>query len=367
MRRYDLDWIRVLVFGLLIIYHVGMFFVPWGWHIKNNVISEDLRWPMLFVNQWRLASLFLISGMGTRFALSKRSSKQYISERVRRLLIPLIVGMLIIIPPQVYVERLAYSDYAFSYWHFLVNDAYTPVYPEGNLSWHHLWFLPYLLIFSLLLTPVFIHLRNDPQSALLSWQRRQLNKNPLFVLVYVIPLFLIEGLIEPFFPVTHALVGDWFTITFFIVIFFYGFNFISLGASFWTALDKIKQMALIGGLILFTLYLLIIQCEDGILIHFTEAMIKTGNMWCWMLAIFGYGAKYLNRSSPLLTYCNKAVYPFYIFHQTITVLIGYKIYQAGWHIGTKFIVLTIGTFLISWILFEIVDRIPVVRQLFGIK
>ena len=60
IRRYDLDWLRVIVFGLLIFYHVGMFFVPWGWHIKNNEIYGWLRYPMLFVNQWRLPILFVI-------------------------------------------------------------------------------------------------------------------------------------------------------------------------------------------------------------------------------------------------------------------------------------------------------------------
>ncbi|MEM6864355.1 MAG: glucan biosynthesis protein, partial [Bacteroidota bacterium] len=50
-RRYDIDWLRVIVFGLLIFYHVGMFFVPWDWHIKNNIIYDWLRWPMLFLNQ----------------------------------------------------------------------------------------------------------------------------------------------------------------------------------------------------------------------------------------------------------------------------------------------------------------------------
>src|SRR5690606_13328096 len=72
MRRYELDWLRVIVFALLIFYHVGMFFVPWGFHIKNNVIYDWLTWPMLFLNQWILPILFVISGMGTYYALGKR-------------------------------------------------------------------------------------------------------------------------------------------------------------------------------------------------------------------------------------------------------------------------------------------------------
>ena len=148
IRRYDLDWLRVIVFGLLIFYHVGMFFVPWGWHVKNNSIYDWLRWPMLFLNQWRLPILFVISGMGTFYALGKRGMGKFMWERFLRLGIPLVVGMLLIVPPQVYVERLAEGQFTGSYWAFFSTIAFDGVYPEGNLSWHHLWFLPYLLVFS---------------------------------------------------------------------------------------------------------------------------------------------------------------------------------------------------------------------------
>ena len=106
-----MDWLRVLVFGLLILYHVGMFFVPWGWHIKNNEISLDLQWPMLFVNQWRLPILFVISGMGTYYAFGKRTAGQFAKERLIRLYIPLTIGMLFIVPPQVYIERIANGQF----------------------------------------------------------------------------------------------------------------------------------------------------------------------------------------------------------------------------------------------------------------
>lgn len=93
MRRYDIDTLRVGAFALLILYHVGMFFVPWDFHLKNEVIYPQLRFPMLFLNQWRLPLLFVISGMGTWFALSKRSGWQFAGERMRRLLVPFLFGL----------------------------------------------------------------------------------------------------------------------------------------------------------------------------------------------------------------------------------------------------------------------------------
>ena len=141
VRRHDLDALRVLVFGLLIIYHVGMYFVPWGWHIKPDSTQSLLVWPMLFLNQWRLHILFMISGMGTFFALGYRSSGQFIRERIIRLFIPLLFGMLLIVPPQVYIERVTNDGYTHSFIHFITHDAFNGIYPTGNFSWHHLWFL----------------------------------------------------------------------------------------------------------------------------------------------------------------------------------------------------------------------------------
>src|SRR5690554_1982323 len=175
MRRYDLDWLRVIVFGLLIFYHVGMFFVPWDFHIKNNVTYIGLVWPMVFLNQWRLPILFVISGMGTYYALSKRSGWQFSAERIQRLLLPLVFGMLVIVPPQVYIERLAEGRFSGGYFDFWPWEAFEGVYPTGNLSWHHLWFLPYLLVFSLLLVPIFLYLRRSPHNVFTNWLKRKIS------------------------------------------------------------------------------------------------------------------------------------------------------------------------------------------------
>lgn len=367
IRRYDLDWLRVLVFGLLIFYHVGMFFVPWGWHIKNNVEYEGLQLPMIFLSQWRLSILFVISGMGTRFALAYRSGKVFSFERLTRLGIPLIVGMLIIVPPQVYFERIAYGQFEGTYFQFYFWEAFSGIYPGGNFSWHHLWFLPYLLIYSLLLAPLFLYLRNHPESGFIRFIQKLISK-PFGLYFLIIPLFLTEAFLEPFFPVTHALIGDWFTFFNFLILFFYGFLFIALGEYFWKSIDNFKGKALVIGIIAFAALIFIRSFEDNIYIHFTEAFIKVTNCLSWIIAILGYGAKFLNRKSDLLTYCNTAVYPFYILHQTITVMLGY--YMMNWEAGfwLKFLLLSVGTFLFSWLLYEyLIRRVNFLRPLFGLK
>ena len=97
-REYGLDWLRVAAFAVLIFYHSGMMFVPWEFHIKNHETRDTLTRIMLFFNRWRLPLLFFISGCGVVFSLRRRELAKFAAERVRRLLIPLVFGMFVIIP-----------------------------------------------------------------------------------------------------------------------------------------------------------------------------------------------------------------------------------------------------------------------------
>lgn len=368
MRRHDLDWLRVIVFGLLIFYHIGMLFVPWGFHIKNNEIYRWMVYPMLFLNQWRLPILFVISGMGTFYALSKRRAGQFAWERVKRLGLPLIFGMLVIVPPQVYVERLVKGQYNGDYFSYWPSQAFIGVYPEGNLSWHHLWFLPYLLLFSLVLIPLFLQIRNKSDSTFLNGLKMLISK-PAGLYLFIIPLYFVESLVEPFFPSTHALIGDWFNLTNYILLFFYGFLLISAGEVFWMRVRSSRKVYLIAGIFGFSSMIGLREIwADSTLIHFIEAGLKVFSFWSWILAIFGYASVYLNQPSKGLKYANEAVYPFYILHQTIMMIVAYWVIDWEASLFLKFSVLLPGTFGGSWVVYEfLIRRWKWVRPFFGLK
>ncbi len=368
MRRHDLDWLRVIVFGLLIFYHVGMFFVPWGFHIKNNIIYDWLVYPMWFLNQWRLPILFVISGMGTYYALQKRTATQFTFERIKRLGLPLVFGMLCIISPQVYFERLAKNQFNGNYFDFWPSELFNGIYPEGNFSWHHSWFLPYLLIFSIILTPLFLYLKNNPNNKFTSWIKR-ITVKPIGLYAFIVLLYFIEALIEPFFPVTHALIDDWFTFINCITLFFFGFLLISVQNTFWNTVVKYRKYFLITGILSFGIMLFIThQYKDSTIRHFIEAFLKVTNLWSWILALFGFSAKYLNRKSTILKYANEAVYPFYILHQTIMIIIAYYLIELDWSLVVKSSIMIMGTFVLSWIIYEFVIRRWIyIRPFFGLK
>jgi len=336
-----------------------MVFVPWEYHIKNNQISESLILPMLFVNQWRLPVLFVISGMGTRFALSHRSGKQFIQERFVRLVIPLIFGILFIISPQIYYERLADGQFSGSFIAFYPH-FFDGIYPNGNLSWNHLWFLPYLFVYSLILAPLFIKIRNNPDLKFVKMIEKIIKK-PLGLLIFAVPLIVVQYTLGPLFPVTRNLFYDWYAFFYYLILFVYGYLFISIQHSFWPALDRMKFIALICGLVCFPLNLIFNRTEIG-------PILDNLNLMCWIVAIFGYSARYLNKPSPVLKYANRAVYPFYILHQTITLIIIFYIRDFDWSIGFKFIVLSAITFGGSWLIYELlIRRNKMLGFLFGLK
>jgi hypothetical protein len=361
-RRYDLDWIRVIVFDILILYHVGMFFVPWGWHIKNNEQINWLQYPMEFVSHWRLPILFVISGMGTRFALSRRSGKQYILERLKRLFIPLITGILIVVTPQVYLERLDEGSITGSLLEFFPK-FFHGLYPEGNFSWHHLWFLPYLLVMSVIATPLFIYLRKE-NNKFIHTISKKIKLYPWLLFGVIVPLYGAE-LLAPYYPVTHALIGDWYTLSYYFVLFITGFILISLGDAFWQALNEIRRYVLFIGVLLSVVFM-------GLLMHAPESLfypvIKTINAWSWILVILAYGARYLNRESSIVKYRNEAVYPFYILHQGITIIIGFWLKEMPMHYGVKMLIMITGTFFFSWVIYEwMISKVQFIRPLFGLK
>jgi hypothetical protein len=368
MRRYDLDWLRVLVFALLIFYHVGMLFVPWDFHLKNNITYQWMTYPMWFVNQWRLPILFVISGMGTFYALQKRSGKQFILERVVRLYIPLSIGMLFIVPPQVFYERLYKNQFAGNYTDFWPSEAFAGVYPEGNFSWHHLWFLPYLLLFSIALVPFFVYMKNHLNNWL-TVSLQSLLKRPLGWFVFILPLYLAEAFVEPYYPVTHTLIGDWFTVLNYLILFFFGFTLVTAKEVFWSGVVAYRRVFLTIGVVSFAVMLLmVLHFEDSSTRHFMEAFVKVLNLWSWILALFGFAAKHLNKKSKTLAYANEAVYPFYILHQTVMIIFAFYLIGLDWALGEKFLVLVTATFGMSWIIYEfLIRRWKYVRPLFGLK
>jgi glucans biosynthesis protein C len=370
-RRYDLDWLRVSVFLLLILYHVGMFFVPWSWHIKNpEPAGAWLQVPMFLVSQWRLSLLFLVSGAAVHFALGRRSRAEFVRERFTRLFIPLAFGMLVVVPPQVYYERLTEGMGYANYLAFLPDAYGGGPYPEGNVSWHHLWFVVYVLVFALVALPLFQALRSTTGrrwvDGTVGWLQR-----PGRIFLLAVPVVASEVVLRPSWPSTHALIGDWANLVSYFIIFVYGHVLYSR-AGFGAAIERQRRIALALSVLAAAVLVLVWQAghapgRGDAVAYLWWVGARAFNTWFWLVAVVGYARRYLNVGSAALRHANEAVYPFYILHQTVIIAIAYHLIDWDAAVPLKFVAISVGTLAVTTALYLVLRLHPVTRILFGMK
>lgn len=367
LRRYDLDWLRVIAFTLLIFFHTALFFSHWEWFLKNNVVSYSLNYPLVFLIQWRMPLLFIISGAGVYWSLGKRSVETFIKDRTRRILLPLFFGMLVIIPPQIYLERIS-GGQTYSYVEFYSTLFSSGFYPEGNLGWHHLWYLGYLFVYSLVALPFCLALRT-PDGKRLTAQWAVLFEKPIwFIGLPIAWLLLGEFLNLP--ENERGLINDWKTHYRYFTLFSFGYVFCSQPL-FWRTFSRYRLLTL-GMASTMTVVLLLVYWRNWH--EFTEleilvfTVLRVANYWCWLLAICGFGYKYLNFNNAFLQYASGAVYPFYILHQTLIIILGYYLAPVDWPWQVKFVLLIAGTFGGCFLLYHFLIRpFRLIRPLFGVR
>lgn len=371
-RSYDLDWLRVLAFCILVPFHAGMMFNTWGFHIKNAETSGLLDELMSFQSQWRLSLLFLVSGAGVFFALRKRTVAEFRRERLKRLGIPILFGMAFIIPPQVWVERAMKGHTALDYVQWWLREAFTQgTYSEGstsgNISWHHLWFIVYILVYSLLFINLLAKLRSSSAQIRIDRTVEWLSKPLRFLL----PAFVFGAMefLKPIFPVTHNLTWDWYNHVVSILMFAVGFV-IASNERLREVLHHQRWWALAVGVVTVTILYVVYWIPD---VDFTETQLipyrflKALNYWAWICALVGWARHGLRFTNPFLRYANEAVLPVYILHQSITLVLGYYILPLTMGLWMKFALATFGTYLIAIGLYEVIRRVGFLRPLFGLK
>jgi peptidoglycan/LPS O-acetylase OafA/YrhL len=365
-RLHELDWLRVMAIILLLYFHVGMIFVGWPWHIKNAETSGFLELVMAWLHQWRMPLLLFISGAGTRLALGHRTPREYIKERHRRLLVPLIFGMFVVVPPQIYFERI---DGFGSYLDFYPTVFRFVPYPlGGSLSWHHLWFVLYLLLYSVLALPFFLYLRSPRSANLYRWASSRLTRRGALLGLFF-PLFAVLAMLGPFFPEeTHALVDDWAFFLFYFLFFVFGY-FLSSDDRLWSTIRIQRRLwlgsAAAGTVVFYAVYL--IPYSLPVQYDFPWALVKCTTAWFWILAVMGYGQEHLRFTNRFLQYANEAIYPFYILHQTVIVAIGYYVIPWQESIPVKFVIISSLSVVATVSLYEGIRRWHVSRLLFGMK
>ena len=343
-RRYDIDWIRVIVLGILIFYHAWASFMPFAKSIFMPQ-NEDFLIPMgilmSLINIWRIPILFMISGMGIFFAMQSRNWKQMVNDRIKRIFLPMLFGFLFIGPLTAFFGMLFYDE---------------------ELAWYpslfHLWFLLNIWIYFCVLLPLFLFLQNRPNNFLFT-KLQSIISLRFGIYIFALP-FLIEALvIDPQdYPSYATTLHGW---VLGLICFTCGFIFVSLKDYFWNALEKIKSFSLVVAFSLYMYRLLTMEL-------WAPSIFIALESFNWMIAILGYSAKYLNQPSKRLGYLSAAVYPIYILHFPIQYFFSLYILPLPTSAFIKFILLVLCVFGVSFTIYEsMIKRANWLRPLFGMK
>jgi glucans biosynthesis protein C len=358
-RQYDLDWIRVLATIAVFIYHCFMFFNPWAWHVKNNETDPTFITAIsLFMSGWLMPIFFAVSGINSYYALQKRTGSQYIKERLARLGIPLLFGVMILTPPQIYMERVSHGQFSgsfFDWYPHYFDGVYLDIGGSGNFAFVglHLWYLLVLLVFSTITLPFFLKWKPTISKEL----------KPLQLFSIFIPLMFLIILVDV------VNLGGW-DISIYLIIFLYGYFFFSK-ASFKSLVQKLLPITL--ALSVLTTVFFVYEFMTGMhaagnRLSFLLACVKALNCWSWLLVIFALANKKLSFSNELLQYGNQASMPFYVLHQPVIVTLGFIIADVDWSIPVKLVfLLTIAFIIIMGIYHFVISRISFIRILFGMK
>jgi glucans biosynthesis protein C len=367
-RLFCIDWLRVSAFGLLFVFHAVRPFDSYPWHIKNQEYSVAANYFVEFTHSWRMALIFLVSGAGTFFALRSWKNR-FIRERVQRLVVPYIFGILVLVPPQRYLESLSHSLADGSLWMFLKGYP-TTVFQSGigiSMIWtghlgYHLWYLMFLFIQTIIFFPLL-------NALLLKLNIISTMKvRGSIVLILLFPLIMVDFLLRPVFPAYL----DWADFAVYGVFFLYGF-ILPMNENVIALVEKYTFYFLATGVICWVAYVLNKRMFDelsipGYTLSFLGSLvIKSTNSLAWVLAFLGLSKKYMNFSHSLLAGLNRGILPFYMLHQTIIVILGYNILQWELSIAGKFMTILTLSFMTTLILYYGLQRTKVLRVLFGMK
>ena len=372
-RRPEIDVLRVVAMLLVFTVHTAEPFNPWDpWHVQSPERSKWLGELVLFLAPWVMPLFMMLAGASAWHSLGKRTTAEYLNERVTRLIVPLVAGTLLLVPPQIYIDRRQRGLFSGSFLEFYPH-FFEGIYPKGNFAWLHLWFLPVLALLSLLTLPLFRWLRGDGGRRAMAWVGR-ICRRPGALLLLLVPMIVLRVVCWAIFPHARPVITDWSNRMVLLPMFIYGYV-LAGDPGFVRAVDRQWKLMLAIGLVFSGA--IFAWAWPGDLTQRFPVPFSADYVWFWStysigglvwpIAMLGAARAVHAGASRMWDRARELVNPFYLLHQTVIVLLAFALldYRAGAIAG--FFLVLIGAFVTTVAISLLVERTHVTRVLFGIR
>lgn len=365
-RKYYLDWLRVIAFASLIFYHIGMLYSEnWGFHFKSNYTSQYVEYLMLVFSPWRMLLIWFISGVALRFMIDKVSSfKSWLHFTLYRsifLLLPLLVGLWLIVPLQLFAEMSQQGVIDISYWQFYLafietNNTLFINYQSGvwpNVDVNHLWYLRSLWQFMLIIIVLTLFARLPFIAPLKTFAKGGMSFGLLITLLTIAVLFT-----------SHYLTGDSIRETNGLILLLAGY-ILAKNTYFWNCLNKNLVLLALSFAVLFVLIILSYQ-KVFTLPHFILSASYNIQRVVGVFFVLAFAHRFLNFNTYYLKQLNVWVFPFYLLHQSILIILCFLLQPLSLGpVAEPFIIIT-GTWSFCGVITWGITRIDVLRPLLGV-
>ena len=283
-----------------------------------------------------------------------------------------------LVPPMVYLEKLYIGETSQSFWPFYAGYFFSGIYPAGNLSWHHFWFVAYLYLFCVFGWTLLSRLRSAHGHAVVTGWIARYCLNSYGIYLFVLPLLVFEIVLRPMFPGFRDLIHDWASFSHWFLIFIAGFVFAGHRILLDTAC-RLRMISLLGGILtsglLFTQFWVsetrhlhpFADNQIDVLRFLWFCVLRMTNAGFWILCCVGFAARYLNRPSQVLSYLNQAVYPVFCLHLTVLVGLEYLILPLDWSVTEKYLLITSLAVVLLLIMYQLIRPFKTLGYLLGIK
>ena len=370
-RRYALDWLRVIAILIVFIYHCTLIFAPDPYQIKNPTLYPYLDDLGAFGGLWGMPLILIISGASVFHALGKLSPGKYIKGIAARLLVPLVIGIFTHIAFQIYLENLHKGTFSGSFFDFYPHYFDGMYGFGGNFAWMgmHLWYLEALFIFSMLCLPLYLWLKKRTSGQNLLQRLGDFLGKPAAIYLLALPTTVIFNLFDPD-GLGTTVMGGW-SIFNYLGYFISGFVIIS-SERLLASIKRMRWVSLALGVITWPAVDIVWEALGDPNFGTWQFVVGTALWclcaWCWLLTVFGFGFKHLERNKPFLRYANEAVLPFYIIHQSVILPLAFFVVKWAIPDLLKFLFIFIVSFGVVILLYEfLVRRFNPMRFLFGMK